>query len=70
VGKLTVIAFVLGVGFSGMLTMTARSRRLAELSVPRVAARGGAALASGGAPPRLHEGGVPVGDVARERTGA
>jgi len=42
VGKLTVIAFVLGVGFSGMLMMTARSRRLAELSVPRVAARGGA----------------------------
>ncbi len=43
VGRFAVVSFVLGVAFSALLALTARSRRLAELSVPRFAALGGGA---------------------------
>lgn len=42
-GKLAVVAFLLGVAFSGMLVITSRIRRLAELSLPRFAALGAGA---------------------------
>lgn len=43
VAKLSVVAFLVGVAFSGFLAITARSRRFAELSVPRFAALGAGA---------------------------
>ena len=40
VGRFSVAAFVLGVGFSGLLALLARSRRFSKLSVPMVGAIG------------------------------
>lgn len=41
--KLSVVAFLLGVAFSSLLAISARSRRLATLSIPRFAALGAGA---------------------------
>ena len=42
-GRLSVAAFLLGIGFSAILAITARSRRLVNLSVPRFASLGAGA---------------------------
>ncbi|MEO8030581.1 MAG: hypothetical protein ABJC74_04440 [Gemmatimonadota bacterium] len=43
VGKLSVIAFLVGLGFGSLLALTAHSRRLAQLSIARFAALGAGA---------------------------
>ncbi len=43
VGKISVVAFLVGIAFGGLLALTARSRRLAEFSIARFAALGGGA---------------------------
>jgi hypothetical protein len=42
-GRLSVVAFLLGIAFSGILAVTARSRRFAELSIARFASLGAGA---------------------------
>jgi len=42
-GRLSVAAFLLGIGFSAILAMTSRSRRLVNLSIPRFASLGAGA---------------------------
>lgn len=42
-GRLSVAAFLLGIGFSAILAITARSRRLVNLSIPRFASLGAGA---------------------------
>ena len=42
-GRLSVAAFLLGIGFSAILAIIARSRRLAQLSIPRFASLGAVA---------------------------
>src|SRR5689334_13822434 len=42
-GRLSVAAFLLGIGFSAILAIAARSRRLANLSIPRFALLGAGA---------------------------
>ncbi len=41
--RIGVVSFILGVGFSGLLALTARGRRFAELSLPRIMALGAGA---------------------------
>jgi hypothetical protein len=43
VGKLSVVAFLVGIGFSAILAMAARSRWLAKVSIPRFATLGAGA---------------------------
>ncbi|HEY2852833.1 MAG TPA: hypothetical protein VGJ18_08315 [Gemmatimonadaceae bacterium] len=42
-GRLSVAAFLLGIGFSAILAITSRSRRLVNLSIPRFASLGAGA---------------------------